>query len=62
MIVYWGVNMVGLNGEVMIGIAVLNTGLYPGQFVGVGAYGGKEEEEVVWRLWFLLIQYPLNNQ
>ena len=46
--------MVGLNGEVMIGIAVLNTGLYPGQFVG--AYGGKEEEEV-WRLWFLLIQY-----
>ena len=22
-----------------------------------GGYGGKEEEEVVWRLWFLLIQY-----
>ena len=27
-----------------------------------GGYGGKEEEEVVWRLWFLLIQYPLNPQ
>ena len=53
--------MVGLNGEVMIGIAVLNTGLYPPQFVG-GRYGEEEEEVVWWSLWFLLIQYPTHPQ
>ena len=34
--------MVGLNGEVMIGIAVLNTGLYPPQFVG--SYPGRKRK------------------
>ena len=29
---------------------------------GYVACWGEEEEELVWSLWFLLIQYPLNPQ